>query len=164
MKNPISIIKASGEKSIFSEEKVRSSLRLSGADEKQIDFILAEIHKQLHEGMTTRSIYKIAFSLLKNFTNSFAGLFAYISVLSFDLMASYKSKTFSKNSNPVGVKSSLLSCSKIARILWVSKTEYCENSELFFSNPISFRPKQKSYFANIPAYCNSISEYSQCPA
>mgnify|MGYP006171298987 CR=1 FL=1 len=38
MKNPISIIKASGEKSIFSEEKVRSSLRLSGADEKQIDF------------------------------------------------------------------------------------------------------------------------------
>lgn len=66
MKNPVSIIKASGEKSIFSEEKVKSSLRLSGADEKQIDFILDEIRKQLHEGMTTRSIYKIAFSLLKS--------------------------------------------------------------------------------------------------
>ena len=66
MKNPISIIKASGEKSIFSEEKVRASLRNSGADEKQIDLIIDEVYKHLHEGMTTRSIYKIAFSLLKS--------------------------------------------------------------------------------------------------
>lgn len=66
MKYPISIIKASGEKSVFSEDKVRASLRNSGADEKQVDFILGEIRKQLHEGMTTRSIYKIAFSLLKS--------------------------------------------------------------------------------------------------
>lgn len=66
MKNPISIIKASGEKSIFSEEKVRASLRTSGADEHQINLIIEEIYKHLHEGMTTRAIYKIAFSLLKS--------------------------------------------------------------------------------------------------
>jgi hypothetical protein len=66
MKNPISIIKASGEQSMFSEEKVRSSLRTSGADENQIDLIMDEIYKRLHEGMTTRSIYKIAFKLLKS--------------------------------------------------------------------------------------------------
>lgn len=66
MKNPISIIKASGEKSIFSEEKVRASLRTTGADENQIDLIIEEIYKHLHEGMTTRSIYKIAFALLKS--------------------------------------------------------------------------------------------------
>lgn len=66
MKHPISIIKASGEKSVFSEEKVRASLRSSGADEKQIDLIIDEVYKHLHEGMTTRSIYKIAFSLLKS--------------------------------------------------------------------------------------------------
>lgn len=66
MKNEFTVTKASGEKSPFSEEKVRLSLRRSGADDSQIDFILQEIRNQLYEGMTTRNIYKIAFSLLKS--------------------------------------------------------------------------------------------------
>ncbi len=66
MNNEFSVTKASGEKSPFSEEKVRRSLHKSGADNQQIDFILQEIRKQLYEGMSTRNIYKIAFSLLKS--------------------------------------------------------------------------------------------------
>lgn len=66
MNNPFLVTKASGEKSPFSEEKVRKSLRKSGADNEQIDFILQEIRNQLYDGMTTHNIYKIAFSLLKS--------------------------------------------------------------------------------------------------
>lgn len=66
MNNEFTVTKASGEKSPFSEEKVRASLRKSGADNEQIDFILQEIRNQLYDGMTTRNIYKIAFSLLKS--------------------------------------------------------------------------------------------------
>jgi hypothetical protein len=66
MSNEFSVTKASGEKSPFSEEKVRKSLRKSGADEEQINLILQEIKNQLYDGMTTRNIYKIAFSLLKS--------------------------------------------------------------------------------------------------
>lgn len=66
MNSEFSITKASGEKSPFSEEKVRKSLHKSGADNQQIDFILREIRNQLYEGMTTRKIYQIAYSLLKS--------------------------------------------------------------------------------------------------
>ncbi len=66
MNSEFSVIKASGEKSPFSEEKVRKSLRKSGADDEQINLILQEIRTQLYDGMPTRNIYKIAFSLLKS--------------------------------------------------------------------------------------------------
>jgi len=66
MHTQLSVTKASGEQSPFSEEKIRTSLRRSGADEAQIDFILQEVKKQLYDGMTTRKIYRIAFSLLKS--------------------------------------------------------------------------------------------------
>jgi len=66
MISQLSVTKASGERSPFSEEKIRTSLRRSGADEDQIDFILQEVEKQLYDGMTTKKIYRIAFSLLKS--------------------------------------------------------------------------------------------------
>lgn len=66
MNNPFLVTKASGEKSPFSEEKVRKSLRKSGADNEQIELIIQEIRNQLYEGMSTRAIYKIAYSLLKS--------------------------------------------------------------------------------------------------
>lgn len=66
MYNSLTVTKASGEKSLFSEEKIRASLRRSGADPDQIDFILQEVKKQLYDGMTTRNIYKIAYALLKS--------------------------------------------------------------------------------------------------
>lgn len=66
MKNRLTVTKASGEQTLFSEEKIRASLQKSGADPDQIDFILQEVKKQLYNGMTTRNIYKIAFGLLKS--------------------------------------------------------------------------------------------------
>ncbi|WP_430402768.1 restriction endonuclease [Fluviicola sp.] len=66
MQNSFTVTKASGEQSLFSEEKIKASLRKSGADSDQIDFILQEVKKQLYNGMTTKSIYKIAFALLKS--------------------------------------------------------------------------------------------------
>ncbi|AEA45169.1 restriction endonuclease [Fluviicola taffensis] len=66
MHHPLTVTKASGEQSPFSEEKIKKSLRRSGADEDQIDFILQEIKKNMYNGMTTRNIYKTAYSLLKS--------------------------------------------------------------------------------------------------
>ncbi|WP_029038724.1 restriction endonuclease [Salinimicrobium xinjiangense] len=60
------IITASGEKSIFSKEKVANSLRRSGAGEPVIQDILKTLGKELHENMTTKEIYKRAYKLLKS--------------------------------------------------------------------------------------------------
>jgi len=66
MNNEFTVTKTSGEKHPFSEEKLRKSLLKSGADKGQIDFIIREIHNQLYDGMSTRKIYQIAYSLLKS--------------------------------------------------------------------------------------------------
>lgn len=61
----VSIEKASGEMSLFSPEKLRQSLRRSGADESTIDKTLQEIHENIYDGITTKQIYQLAFGLLK---------------------------------------------------------------------------------------------------
>jgi len=66
MHHPIQVTKASGERSPFSEEKIRRSLQRSGANPDQIDHILSEITSRLYEGMSTKQIYSIAFSMLKD--------------------------------------------------------------------------------------------------
>ncbi len=63
--NGIEIIKASGEKELFSPSKLESSLTKSGADETVIQTILATIQKELYPGITTREIYNRAYGLLK---------------------------------------------------------------------------------------------------
>jgi len=63
--NQVTIIKASGEQTSFSEEKLRSSMRNSGASNDQIDAVIEEVKTKLYNGMTTKKIYRIAFSLLK---------------------------------------------------------------------------------------------------
>jgi hypothetical protein len=59
------VTKASGEKSRFSEKKLRNSLHRAGASEKQIEFITREVGKRIFEGISTKAIYKLAFSLLR---------------------------------------------------------------------------------------------------
>lgn len=61
----INVIKASGDRVPFSEERLRRSLVRSGASHDQVERILDEVRTQLFEGMTTKKIYKIAFALLK---------------------------------------------------------------------------------------------------
>jgi Holliday junction resolvase-like predicted endonuclease len=61
----ILITKASGEKSKFSEEKLRKSLAIAGATAAQVDAILKEIDANLYEGIPTKKIYRMAFNLLR---------------------------------------------------------------------------------------------------
>lgn len=61
------ITKASGEKNIFSEDKLRNSLLRSGAASKVVDDILAQIVPQLYDGITTSEIYSMAFQMLKRY-------------------------------------------------------------------------------------------------
>ncbi|MBT8182892.1 MAG: ATPase [Eudoraea sp.] len=59
------IVKASGDKVLFSEEKLRSSLKRSGADSKLITQILTLVKDELYDGITTKELYNRAYSFLR---------------------------------------------------------------------------------------------------
>jgi hypothetical protein len=61
----ITITKADGTKEFFKVEKLRRSLRRSGATPTEINDILAVINESLYEGVRTQEIYRKAFSLLR---------------------------------------------------------------------------------------------------
>jgi len=61
----IEIIKASGEKAKFSLDKLRTSLKRTGADELIIKQILNVVRDELYQGISTKEIYNRAFALLK---------------------------------------------------------------------------------------------------
>lgn len=61
----ILIVKASGELDVFDPSKLRHSLRRSGASDRTIEDVVTQVQASLHEGITTKEIYKTAFSLLK---------------------------------------------------------------------------------------------------
>lgn len=63
--NKITIVKASGEEAVFDESRLRKSLERSGAEDEVISMIIDEISEVLSNGMTTKEIYKKAFSLLR---------------------------------------------------------------------------------------------------
>lgn len=65
MSKQLYVTKSSGEQSLFSEERIKTSLRRVGTDEKQINQILQEVKKQMYNGISTKKIYRIAFSMLK---------------------------------------------------------------------------------------------------
>lgn len=64
------IIKHSGDIVEFNPEKLKTSLLKSGASTIAVDAILHAIRKQMYEGIPTKQIYKMAFSLLKKTANS----------------------------------------------------------------------------------------------
>lgn len=66
------ITKASGQQVSFSEEKLKQSLRRSGAGQEVIDAIAGEVKTHLYDGIPTRKIYKLAFGLLKKHSKPFA--------------------------------------------------------------------------------------------
>lgn len=65
MSKNIFITKASGEKVPFSAEKLRQSLRRAGAGEEAMDSIVKEIGQRLYPEITTKEIYRRAFSMLR---------------------------------------------------------------------------------------------------
>ena len=66
------ITKHSGDIVEFNPDKLKNSLLKSGASAIVVDNILHEIKKQMYEGIATKQIYKMAFSLLKKTANSHA--------------------------------------------------------------------------------------------
>ncbi|GAB1371945.1 hypothetical protein MASR1M45_20070 [Candidatus Kapaibacterium sp.] len=64
MKNTI-VVKSTGDKEFFDPEKLVSSLKKSGAEPNVINQILQDIESWLFTGISTKEIYKKAFSLLK---------------------------------------------------------------------------------------------------
>ena len=63
------IIKASGEKELFDEAKLRKSLERTFAVPSEIEHVIAHITDELEDGMTTDHIYRHAFSILKEMKN-----------------------------------------------------------------------------------------------
>ena len=61
----IEIVKSSGERCEFSIDKLRASLKFSGAEASFIEEIIGKVEQELYEGITTREIYNRAFALLK---------------------------------------------------------------------------------------------------
>jgi hypothetical protein len=72
MTKEFEIIKSTGIRTPFSLEKLRASLRRSGADKKLIDNIVKQVADELYDGITTREIYNRAFALLKKGKSVFA--------------------------------------------------------------------------------------------
>ena len=63
--NQIFIIKSSGEKVKFSLDKLKNSLKRSGAKDHVIENILKTVQDELYYGITSHEIYNRAYSLLK---------------------------------------------------------------------------------------------------
>lgn len=66
------VTKFSGEVVLLDKEKLQNSLRKSGADDSAVFQVMHEIDRQLYEGIPTKKIYKLAFQLLKKFSNAHA--------------------------------------------------------------------------------------------
>jgi hypothetical protein len=66
------VVKHSGDVVEFNADKLKSSLLKSGANPYVVENILKEIYKEIYEGISTKQIYKLAFSLLKNEGNAHA--------------------------------------------------------------------------------------------
>ena len=73
MKNTFrDIKKASGEIVEFSSDKLRNSLKRTGADQQTINEIIVHVKAELYQGISTKEIYNRAFTLLKKKKSFFA--------------------------------------------------------------------------------------------
>lgn len=68
----LDITKSSGEKVKFSLEKLRNSLKRTGADKQTVDQIIDKVRDELYQGISTSEIYNRAFALLKKKKSYFA--------------------------------------------------------------------------------------------
>lgn len=61
----VEVLKSSGEKTKFSLNTLRNSLKHSGASHNYVEQIIETVKSELYEGITTREIYNRAFAMLK---------------------------------------------------------------------------------------------------
>ncbi|MBX2828287.1 MAG: restriction endonuclease [Flavobacteriaceae bacterium] len=64
-KQEIEVTKASGERVKFQFERLQNSLERSGADQQTVTRIVDVVKEELYPGISTKEIYKRAFSMLK---------------------------------------------------------------------------------------------------
>jgi Holliday junction resolvase-like predicted endonuclease len=72
----IHIKKNNGETELFSFDKLKASLKKSGAKDAEIDLIFENLKHELYDGITTREIYKMAFKLLKKLDHMYASKYS----------------------------------------------------------------------------------------
>lgn len=65
MEHQVYIKKSNGETELFSFEKLRRSLRSAGANNETVETIVEKIQGQVYDGMSSNTIYRKAFSILK---------------------------------------------------------------------------------------------------
>ncbi len=68
----IEVVKHSGQKAKFSIEKLKNSLRKSGAEESLVNQISCHVRDELYQDISTKEIYNRAFALLKKSKNTYA--------------------------------------------------------------------------------------------
>jgi len=68
----IDIIKSSGERVKFSLDKLRDSLKHSGANHNLVEEIVGKVEEEVYEGISTNEIYNRAYALLKKKKSVFA--------------------------------------------------------------------------------------------
>jgi hypothetical protein len=61
----IDIVKSSGDKVKFSLDKLKSSLKQTGADSQTVNKIVDTVRDELYQGISTKEIYNRAFAMLK---------------------------------------------------------------------------------------------------
>lgn len=69
----INVTKGTGEKAAFDIEKLGGALKRSGANPLQVGEITREVESLLYEGISTKKIYQIAYSLLRKKSQHVAG-------------------------------------------------------------------------------------------
>jgi hypothetical protein len=67
------ITKKSGEQVNFDINKLRNSLQRAGAKDKTIDAVLIDLEPMLQNGMSTHTVYKLAYRLLSKISHRSAG-------------------------------------------------------------------------------------------
>ncbi len=69
----ILVKKKNGEKAPYDEQKLVQALQRSGANQHDIDIALSQVNKIIHNGISTRKIYEIAYNSLKKRSHYSAG-------------------------------------------------------------------------------------------
>jgi Holliday junction resolvase len=72
----IYIIKSSGEREAFSEDKLRGSLQRAKVSPELIDDIVRHLRSEIREGMSTSEIYRRAYAILKRHRRSLAARYS----------------------------------------------------------------------------------------
>lgn len=63
--NPIYVTKASGERAPFNEDQLRNSLKRSNTNDELIEQVIVKVKSELHDSISTKEIYEMAFKLLR---------------------------------------------------------------------------------------------------